>query len=66
LLLAAEPHSGSTFDVIGSLGVAITVLLCATVAMAILALPGENAAPPDANSPALLFALVAGAVVLVR
>lgn len=33
-LLAAEPHSGSTFDLIGSLGIAITVLLCMTVAMA--------------------------------
>ncbi|MDQ1305207.1 MAG: hypothetical protein QG671_1038 [Actinomycetota bacterium] len=92
LLLAAEPHSGSTFDVLGSLGVAITVLLSATVVMAgvpwlrrlagpviavgtmsltvyvghilaILALPGENAAPPDANSTALLFAFVLCAVV---
>lgn len=33
-LLAAEPHSGSTFDLIGSLGIAITVLLSLTVAMA--------------------------------
>ena len=33
-LLAAEPHSGSTFDLIGSLGIVITVLLCVTVAMA--------------------------------
>ncbi|MFF7950275.1 DUF418 domain-containing protein [Streptomyces griseorubiginosus] len=33
-LLAAEPHSGSTFDLIGSLGIAITVLLCLTVALA--------------------------------
>ncbi|WP_128379716.1 DUF418 domain-containing protein [Streptomyces cavernae] len=32
-LLAAEPHSGSTFDLIGSIGIAITVLLCLTVAM---------------------------------
>ncbi|WP_369228595.1 DUF418 domain-containing protein (plasmid) [Streptomyces sp. R39] len=32
-LLAAEPHSGSTFDLIGSLGIAITVLLCLTVAL---------------------------------
>ncbi|MFE7766588.1 DUF418 domain-containing protein [Streptomyces sp. NPDC057438] len=32
-LLAAEPHSGSTFDLIGSLGIAITVLLCLTVAV---------------------------------
>ncbi|TDC44909.1 DUF418 domain-containing protein [Micromonospora sp. KC207] len=92
LLLAAEPHSGSTFDVIGCLGVAITVLLCATVAMAklprlrrlagpviavgtmsltiyvghilaILALPGKSATPPDANSTVLLCAFVLGAVV---
>ncbi|QLH19402.1 DUF418 domain-containing protein [Streptomyces sp. Rer75] len=33
-LLAAEPHSSSTFDLVGSLGIAITVLLCVTVAMA--------------------------------
>ncbi|MFI0822046.1 DUF418 domain-containing protein [Streptomyces sp. NPDC021098] len=33
-LLAAEPHTGSTFDLVGSLGIAITVLLCVTVAMA--------------------------------
>ena len=32
-LLAAEPHTGSTFDLIGSLGIAITVLLCLTVAL---------------------------------
>ncbi|MFE6623697.1 DUF418 domain-containing protein [Streptomyces sp. NPDC057740] len=32
-LLAAEPHSGSTFDLIGSLGIAITVLVCLTVAL---------------------------------
>lgn len=32
-LLAAEPHSGSTFDLIGSLGIAITVLLYLTVAI---------------------------------
>ncbi|MGI5427372.1 DUF418 domain-containing protein [Streptomyces sp. CA-179760] len=32
-LLAAEPHSGSTFDLIGSIGIAITALLCLTVAM---------------------------------
>jgi len=91
-LLAAEPHSGSTFDVLGCLGVAITVLLCATVAMdrlprlrrlakpliavgtmsltiyvghilAILALPGDNATPPDANSTLLWCAFVLGAVV---
>jgi uncharacterized membrane protein YeiB len=91
-LLAAEPHSGSTFDVLGSLGVAITVLLCATVVMArvpwlrrlagpviavgtmsltvyvghilvILALPGETATPPDANSTVLLVGLIVGAIV---
>jgi uncharacterized membrane protein YeiB len=78
--------------VIGCLGVAITVLLCATVAMArlprlrrlakpviavgamsltiyvahilaILALPGENATPPDANSTVLWCVFVIGAVV---
>ncbi|MFB6720684.1 DUF418 domain-containing protein [Kribbella sp. NPDC056345] len=32
-LLLAGPHSGTTFDIIGSLGVAITVIVCATVAM---------------------------------
>lgn len=32
-LLTASPHSGTTFDIIGSLGVAITVIVCATVAM---------------------------------
>ncbi|MFM9607460.1 DUF418 domain-containing protein [Streptomyces niveiscabiei] len=32
-LIAAEPHSGSTLDLIGSLGIAITVILCATLAM---------------------------------
>jgi uncharacterized membrane protein YeiB len=33
MLLAAGPHSGTTFDIIGSVGVAITVIVCATVAM---------------------------------
>ncbi|MFI6317162.1 DUF418 domain-containing protein [Nonomuraea sp. NPDC050556] len=32
-LLMAEPHSGTTFDIIGSVGFAITVIVCATVAM---------------------------------
>ncbi|MFI6015824.1 DUF418 domain-containing protein [Streptomyces sp. NPDC051243] len=32
-LLAAGPHSGTTFDIIGSLGVAILVIVGATVAM---------------------------------
>jgi hypothetical protein len=32
-LLMAGSHSGTTFDIIGSLGVAITVILCATVAL---------------------------------
>jgi uncharacterized protein len=32
-LLLAGPHSGTTFDIIGSVGVAITVILCATVAL---------------------------------
>ncbi|MFF5369515.1 DUF418 domain-containing protein [Streptomyces sp. NPDC013187] len=31
--LAAEPHSASTFDLVGCKGIAITVILCATVAM---------------------------------
>ncbi|KND41921.1 DUF418 domain-containing protein [Streptomyces stelliscabiei] len=42
-LLAAEPHSGSTFDLIGSLGIAITVLLCLTVALARLPWLGRAA-----------------------
>jgi uncharacterized membrane protein YeiB len=33
LLLGSEPHSGTTFEIIGGLGVAIAVLLCATVLM---------------------------------
>jgi uncharacterized membrane protein YeiB len=32
-LLLAGPHSGTSFDIIGSLGVAITVILCAMVAV---------------------------------
>jgi uncharacterized protein len=32
-LLAAGPHSGTTFDIIGSVGVAILVVVGATVAM---------------------------------
>jgi uncharacterized protein len=32
-LLTAGPHSGTTFDIIGSLGVAITMIVCATVAV---------------------------------
>ncbi|WEH12368.1 heparan-alpha-glucosaminide N-acetyltransferase domain-containing protein [Streptomyces sp. VNUA24] len=32
-LLGSDPHTGTTFDIVGSLGVAITVLVCATVAM---------------------------------
>ncbi|MDG4859173.1 DUF418 domain-containing protein, partial [Streptomyces sp. T-3] len=32
-LLKAGPHSGTTFDIIGSVGVAILVIVCATVAM---------------------------------
>lgn len=32
-LLAAEPHTGSTFDLIGSIGIAVTVVLCLTVAV---------------------------------
>ncbi len=33
LLLTAGPHSGTTFDIIGSVGVAILVIVGATVAM---------------------------------
>ncbi|MET9914674.1 DUF418 domain-containing protein [Streptomyces sp. NPDC006476] len=44
-LLAAEPHSGSTFDLIGSLGIAITVLLCLTVALDRLPWLGRAAKP---------------------
>lgn len=44
-LLAAEPHSGSTFDLIGSLGIAITVLLSLTLAMARLPWLRRLAAP---------------------
>lgn len=91
-LLAAEPHSGSTFDLVGCVGVAITVILCATVALdrlpwlrrpatlviavgtmsltlyvghilAILALPGEAATPPQAASFGLLLCFVVGAIV---
>jgi uncharacterized membrane protein YeiB len=36
-LLGAEPHSGTTFEIIGGLGVAIIVLVGATVAVARLA-----------------------------
>ncbi|WP_340377424.1 DUF418 domain-containing protein [Streptomyces sp. SS7] len=44
-LLAAEPHSGSTFDLFGSIGIAITVLLCLTVALARLPWLGRLASP---------------------
>ncbi|MEU6799460.1 DUF418 domain-containing protein [Streptomyces neyagawaensis] len=44
-LLAAEPHTGSTFDLIGSLGIAITVLLCLTVALDRLPVLRRLAAP---------------------
>ncbi|PIM69133.1 hypothetical protein CTU88_30200 [Streptomyces sp. JV178] len=44
-LLAAEPHSGSTFDLIGCLGVAITVILCLTVAVDRLPVLRRLAAP---------------------
>ncbi|MCC9710339.1 DUF418 domain-containing protein [Streptomyces sp. MNU76] len=44
-LLGSEPHSGTTFEIVGSLGVAITVLLCATVAMARLAWLRRLASP---------------------
>ncbi|MCZ9349818.1 DUF418 domain-containing protein [Streptomyces mutabilis] len=32
-LLSAGPHSGTTFDIVGSVGVAILVIVCATVLM---------------------------------
>ncbi|MET8976393.1 DUF418 domain-containing protein [Streptomyces sp. NPDC004539] len=44
-LLAAEPHSGSTFDLVGSLGIAITVILCATLAVERLEWLRKPAAP---------------------
>jgi uncharacterized membrane protein YeiB len=44
-LLGAEPHSGTTFEIIGGLGVAITVLVCATAAMARLAWLRRLASP---------------------
>lgn len=44
-LLAAEPHTGSTFDLVGSLGIAITVILCATVALVRLPWLRRLAAP---------------------
>ncbi|MDX3752289.1 DUF418 domain-containing protein [Streptomyces sp. AK08-02] len=44
-LLAAEPHSGSTFDLVGCLGVAITVILCLTVAVDRLPVLRRPAAP---------------------
>lgn len=44
-LLAAEPHTGSTFDLIGSLGIAITVLLCLTMALDRLPWLGRAATP---------------------
>jgi len=34
MMLDAGPHTGTTFDIIGSLGAAIIVIVCATVAMA--------------------------------
>ncbi|MFF8968472.1 hypothetical protein [Streptomyces sp. NPDC014995] len=44
-LLAAEPHSGSTFGLFGCLGVAITVILCLTVAVDRLPVLRRLAAP---------------------
>ncbi|MGI5127809.1 DUF418 domain-containing protein [Pseudonocardia sp. CA-107938] len=44
-LLTAGPHSGTTFDIIGSLGVAITVIVWATVALDRLPLLRRLAAP---------------------
>ncbi|WP_215453090.1 DUF418 domain-containing protein [Streptomyces sp. ATCC 21386] len=44
-LLGSDPHSGTTFEIIGGLGVAITVLVCATAAMARLAWLRRLASP---------------------
>lgn len=44
-LLTSGPHSGMTFDIIGSVGVAITVIVCATVAMNRLPLLRRLATP---------------------
>ncbi|WP_030249917.1 MULTISPECIES: DUF418 domain-containing protein [unclassified Streptomyces] len=44
-LLGAEPHSGTSFEIVGGLGVAITVLLCAIVAMDRLAWLRRLASP---------------------
>jgi hypothetical protein len=44
-LLGSEPHSGTSFEIIGGLGVAITVLVCSTVAMARLAWLRRLASP---------------------
>ncbi|MCI4040146.1 DUF418 domain-containing protein [Streptomyces sp. TRM75563] len=44
-LLTARPHSGTTFDIIGSVGVAILVIVCATVLMDRLPLLRRTAKP---------------------
>lgn len=44
-LLSAGPHSGTTFDIIGSVGVAILVIVCATVLMGRLPLLRRVAKP---------------------
>ena len=44
-LLGSDPHSGTTFEIVGGLGVAITVLICATVAMARLSWLRRLASP---------------------
>ncbi len=44
-LLGADGHSGTTFEIVGSLGVAITVLLLATVAMSRVAWLRRLASP---------------------
>ncbi|MDX3518269.1 heparan-alpha-glucosaminide N-acetyltransferase domain-containing protein [Streptomyces scabiei] len=44
-LLGAEPHSGTTFEIVGGLGVAITVIVCATVAMTRVAWLRRAASP---------------------
>ncbi|MGW2640863.1 DUF418 domain-containing protein [Streptomyces sp. NPDC001348] len=64
-LLAAEPHSASTFDLVGCLGVAITVLLCATVAVDRLPWLRRLAAPVIAVGTMSLTLYVAHVLVIV-
>ncbi|MEU0880839.1 DUF418 domain-containing protein [Lentzea sp. NPDC005914] len=57
-LLTAGPHSGMMFDVIGCAGVAITVIVCATVAIDRLPLLRRLAAPVIAMGTMSLTAYV--------